>query len=168
MTRRIRIFTFLIFAIQLSGCVASPHDGPTPLHLWNHKLTVPMDHVTKIALGPESLHVNYAGDSNMSIMMMSFDALSLPAGMTGPEFIGQVYGIQEPELELLASTRKVIFDDVVQNRVLEPGKGIKVYWLDYEGRASAYIVDEESDDAFLLVEGDKRSLERIVNSITRR
>ena len=168
MTRIVPFWAILLLVVFAAGCATAPSTNTTSLNLRHHQLNIPTDSLAGLALMEESLHVKYENGEVLSVMVQNFSAMSLPEGMTGPEFMTRVYGASEPEVQALAAIREAVFSDVKTHSVDTLAEGLTAYRLGYPERVTVYVVDEEVEGSFLLVEGSDGRIDNVTKTITRR
>lgn len=168
MTRIVSLWALLLLSNLIAGCATTPFSHTTSLNLRNHQLGISTNSLATLALAQGSLHVKYADGEVLSVMVQDFNTLSLPEGMTGPEFMARVYGENAPHGQSLATIRTAVLKGVETHSVGTLAEGLTAYRLGYQERVTVYVIDEEVEGSFLLIEGSEGRIDDVIKTITRR
>lgn len=163
-------FFVLFLLTTLSGCAGGPAEtgqARVPFHIWQHKLAISLDGVAATAVADETLMVRYRDGTGLSVALLDYSEESSPEGMLLSDYMEQVYGDGEPEDPALEQARSITERDLVEKSKRVEGE-LTFYSLVYQDRAMAIVLDGSSNSRYLMIDSRDRSLEPILETITRR
>lgn len=164
---RSAFFLFLFPAI-LMGCAAQPEKERVPFHIWQHTFTLPTDSMAVMAVTDNTLLIRYQDGARLAVSLVDFTSEPLPEGTELHPYMDQLYGNGEPEDPGLKQAREIVFKSVEEQSVLTDKEGLTIYWLVEESRSQAFVVDDSSDDLYLMFDSEGRTLESILGTLKRR
>ena len=170
MTAQFRlVILILLLPILLAGCATSPDplEDSVRFHIWQHRLGLPTDDMAAFAVTDQTLMIRYQDGARLAVSLIDFISEAVPQDISLTTYMAQLYGDSEPTDPDLRQARSIIDDEVVARNQIAQGE-LTIYQLVYEDRSSAFVLDSNSDTHYLMIDADGRSLERVLETITRR
>lgn len=161
-------FFLLLLPAILLGCAVQPEKEQIPFHIWQHTFTLPADNMTAMAVTDNTLLIRYQDGARLAVSLVDFTSEPLPEGTELHPYMDQLYGNAEPEDPGLKEARKIIFRSVKEQSVLTDKESLTVYWLVEENRSLAFVIDDASDELYLMFDSEGRALDSVLGTIERR
>lgn len=165
-----RLFTLFIILFGISGCAtksAMDDDNGVPFHIWQHKMDLPTANMAAFAVTDQTLLIRYRDDTRLAVSLVDFRSEAAPEDISLKAYMAQLYGNAIPTDPQLKEAKNILDKDLISRDVLAD-QGLTIYHVVYEGRRSAIVLDSNSDRFYLMIDAEERSLEPILETITRR
>lgn len=167
MTRMHRATASLFAAfLMLFGCtgVAETID----VRVWQHSITIPDDGIKTLAALRSSLTVAFDDSSLITFSVIDYKDSPYPQSLTPYQFVESVYGEKAPNNPDFQVARKDMLADADAHQIVTVADGIKAYIFKSKNQNIAYVGDRKSERFFMMIDAQNRSLDAIIQSITRR
>lgn len=162
------VFFLVLFPAILMGCAAQPAKERVPFHIWQHTLILPTDSMAAMAVTDNTLLIRYQDGARLAVSLVDFTSEPLPEGTELQPYMDQLYGNAEPEYPGLKQARDIVFKGVQEQSVLTDKEGLTIYWLVEESRSQAFVVDDSSDELYLMFDSEGRTLDSVLATLKRR